>query len=149
MSATKKEIEVPMRITVLRPVSGVTLALQRGSAGLLPPSQHTADAASFDFTLRLGDSAAGKPLRWLGEFVQGSAADRFIYVNVGVRAGQSSTPWDRRAKVKLGSITRDQVDEVLGKSGRVLEASYEGRGRDGSPACATVPLLGGGWRAVE
>ena len=48
-----------------------------------------------------------------------------------------------------GEITRKMVDAALGEPGTVLEARFEGIGRDGGPACATVPLLDGGWRLVR
>ena len=92
---------------------------------------------------------AGRSIRWLGEFVQGPGADRFIYVTVGKRAGQPDSPWDRRAKVKLASITPGQVREVVERPGRVLEARFDGVGRDGGPNCATVPLIGDGWRIAR
>jgi len=70
-----------------------------------------------------------------------------VYINTGVRAGQPDSCWDRRAKVPLGGITSDLIAAAL--AGDVaLEARIEGTARDGGPACATVPLLGDGWRLV-
>lgn len=51
--------------------------------------------------------------------------------------------------MKLGAITGEMVDAVLATPGAVLEARFAGVGRDGGPACATVPLLDGGWRLVR
>jgi len=49
--------------------------------------------------------------------------------------------------VPLGGITSDLIAAAL--AGDVaLEARIEGTARDGGPACATVPLLGDGWRLV-
>ena len=146
--ATKRESSVetmvPFRITVVHPLPGVTLKLQRGARELVPPSRHSPDSVSFDFELRLKDdgSSAG-PLRWLGDYAQGTPADRFVYVSAGRRAGQKDTAWDRRAKIKLAGITRTQVRAVLEAVGSRLEARFEGVGRDGGPSCATVPLLAG------
>jgi hypothetical protein len=138
---------VPFRITVVHPLSGVNLMLQRGSNELVPPSGHTPESVSFDFELRLKDDGADS-LRWLGDYAQGSPADRFVYVNVGRRAGQRDTAWDRRAKVKLAGISRAQVSAVLATIGSRLEARFEGVGRDGGPSCATVPLLAG-WTVIR
>lgn len=134
---------------MLRPLPGVTLRLQRGRNDLVSPTRETPEAISFDFNLRLGEpTVAGRP-RWLGEFSQGTPDDRFVYINAGRQAGQAGTAWDRRAKVKLASITPEQVGAVLDAPGQVLEARFEGVGRDGGPACATVQLIDGGWRVVR
>ena len=142
------ETMVPFRITVVHPLPGVTLKLQRGARELVPPSRHSPDSVSFDFELRLkDDGSSADPLRWLGDYAQGSPADRFVYVNAGRHAGQKDTAWDRRAKVKLAGITRAQVRAVLAAVGSRLEARFEGVGRDGGPSCATVPLLAG-WAVI-
>jgi len=52
--------------------------------------------------------------------------------------------WQRRAKVPLDGITWSMI-----KKGSVIEARISGTARDGGPACATVPLLGGGWRIAQ
>ncbi|HET7232855.1 MAG TPA: DUF5990 family protein [Longimicrobium sp.] len=137
------EAELPLRIIVNRPPPGVTFAVQKGRHGLLPPTRRTADEIAFDFSVRVGDRD-GRP-NFVGEYAQGTPADRFVYVNSGTGAGQMGSPWSRRAKVKLGTLTREMVDAAL-DAGGVLEARIHGVGRDGGPACATVPLLDGGWR---
>ena len=137
------EVVVPLRIMVLKPVPAVALMLQRGRDSTAPPSSLSAAAVTLECTARA--RLMGKSIRWLGEYVQGPVTDRFIYVTVGKRAGQPDSPWDRRAKVKLASITPAQVREVASGSGRVLEARFDGVGRDGGPSCATVTLLGGAW----
>jgi hypothetical protein len=81
--------------------------------------------------------------------VQGPPGGRFVYVNVGTYAAQPDSPWGRRAKVPLGGITDALLDAALASPGAVLEAAFAGRGRDGGPSCATVPLLGGGWRVAD
>jgi hypothetical protein len=48
--------------------------------------------------------------------------------------------------VPLSGITATAVAAVTAAPGSVLEARIAGRGRDGSPACASVRLLGEGWR---
>jgi hypothetical protein len=66
-------------------------------------------------------------------------------VNSGKRAGQAKTQWDRRAKVPLTGINWTLIKNVA--KGGVLETQIEGTGRDGGPACGTVPLIGR-WRAI-
>ena len=140
--------ELPLRIVVLNPPAGVPFAVQKGRDELVPPSRKTKDEISFDLTVRVAAPSAESP-NFLGPFAQGTPADRFVYVTSGKRAGQPDSPWDRRAKINLGEITRKMVDAALGEPGTVLEARFEGIGRDGGPACATVPLLDGGWRLVR
>ena len=147
--ASSAETLVPFRITVVHPLPGVTLKLQRGAREYVPPSLRSPDSVSFDFELRLKDDGSGADgLRWLGDYAQGSPADRFVYVNAGRQAGQMDTAWDRRAKIKLAGITRAQVRAVLAAVGGRLEARFEGVGRDGGPSCATVPLLAG-WVVIR
>lgn len=138
-------MEVPFRITVLHPPRGVVFRMQRGRTELVPPSLESADAISFDFTLRVEPGQAGGPPRLLGPFAQGPPAGRFVYVNSGKRAGQAGSCWDRRAKVPLGAVSSSLLEQAAASPGTVIEAQIAGTGRDGGPACATVPLAGA-WR---
>jgi len=138
--------EIPIRITVVKPVAGVTMQVQKGRDELVPPVSLSKDAAVFQFTASV-DPDGGRP-NFLGKFAQGPKDARFIYVNSGTYAGQTGTAWARRAKISLMSITAGQVEEVLAKPGRVLEAKIWGSSRDGGPMCASVPLLGG-WTVAK
>jgi hypothetical protein len=143
-----------MRITVLHPPDQVLFRVQRGKTNfenpdLLTPVQSTRQQMTFDFSVRIGARAAGKPPNFLGTFVQGPSSARFVYVNSGTLAGQRDSCWSRRAKVHLTGITWKQIEDALGRPGVVLEARIEGTGCDGSPACATVPLIGGGWQLTR
>jgi hypothetical protein len=124
------------------------MMVQMGRDALLAPARADRNAIAFDFSVRLAAAPAAAAPNFLGEFAQGPRGGRFVYVNSGARAGQTGTPWDRRAKISLESITSTQVKAVLAKPGLVLEARIAGTGRDGGPACATVPLLGAGWQVV-
>ena len=140
-------MEIPFRITVLHPPAGVMFRLQRGRSELVAPSRETADAISFDFTLRVEHDAARGAIRLLGPCAQGPPAKRFVYVNSGKRAGQAASCWDRRAKVPLGGLSASMIEEAAAIPQAVIEAQIAGTGRDGGPACATVPLAGR-WRVV-
>ena len=50
----------------------------------------------------------------------------------------------RRIKVHLRDVTSAQIGRVATADG-VLEARVHAVAKDGGPACASVPLLGGGW----
>ena len=111
------------------------------------PSKETAHALTFDFSLRVVPGANDAPLRLLGAFAQGPPAKRFVYVNSGKQAGQVESCWDRRAKVQLGGVDTSLIEQAM-RSGGVIETQIAGTGRDGGPACATVPLIGG-WRIAS
>lgn len=138
--------DLALRILIVDPVPGVALALQRGKSGssaLVPPSSISVDAVAFDFTVVV---APGPSPRLLGPFVQGPPDGRFVYVCVGAYAGDTASPWARRAKIPLGGLTWPLIEAL--KPGGRLEASVAGRARDGSPACASIPLLPPGWREI-
>jgi hypothetical protein len=139
-------MEVAFRITVLDPPRGVVFRLQRGRSELVAPSNESASCIVFNFTLRVEPGAASGPPRLLGPFAQGPPANRFVYVNSGKHAGQVESCWDRRAKVPLATVDASLIEQAAA-SGAVIEARIAGTGRDGGPACATVPLVSG-WRVI-
>src|SRR5262245_4107412 len=141
--------DLKIRITVEHPPAGVAIQVQRGRDGLLPPSRSSRQSSSYDLVVRLGPPRTPSTLRFLGEFVQGPAGDRFVYVNCGARAGQRESCWDRRAKVALGGITTSQVRRVLTNKRLFLEARIAGTAPDGGPMCGSAPLLGDGWVVRE
>lgn len=136
--------DIPLRITVLDPLPGVTYAMQRGKDELLPPSKADAGALTFDLSIRVAERNGA--LNVLGPYAQGKPDDRFLYVNSGTLAGQQGTDWTRRAKIKTAGITWALVEQLLASPGVVLEARIDGRAKDGGPCCATVPLVNGSWK---
>jgi hypothetical protein len=141
-------MEIAFRIRVLDPPRGVVFRMQRGRTELVPPARESATSITFDFTLRVELDRPAVRGRLLGPFAQGPPAARFVYVNSGKHAGQPDSPWDRRAKVSLMTITPALIEEALASRDAVIEAEIAGTGRDGGPACATVPLLSG-WRVAH
>ena len=138
--------EIPMRITVTGPVPGVTMQVQKGRDELIPPTEASTQAVSFDFEITVDTS--GPVPNFLGKFAQGPKDQRFVYVNSGTYAGQGNTCWSRRAKISLMSITKKQIEEALSSPGARLAAEIVGTGRDGGPMCASVPVVGG-WRVMK
>jgi len=143
---TAERSVLPLRIVVEQPVAGVALALQRGASGkatLVGPAHGSTDALVFELDVTLdGSTAAGGP-RLVGPFVQGPPTARFVYLTIGASAGQIGSPWQRRAKVPLGAIDWQAIEAL--SPGERLTAHFNGTARDGSPACATVPILSPGW----
>jgi len=141
--------ELPIRIILVRPPKDVNFCVQRGKAELLAPSYTDQDTLTFDFTVRAGDQQTNGAPNLLGPFTQGTAADRFVYVNSGTLAGELDSGWTRRAKVKLAGITQAMIEAALTIPGAVIEARIDGKAKDGGPPAASVPLLGSGWQVLK
>ncbi|MBL8239143.1 MAG: hypothetical protein JNM66_17095 [Bryobacterales bacterium] len=123
-----------LRITLLSPPPGVGFSLQDKKQQLF---QHTpSTGADITFELEMEIDADG---RAKGPFAMGPPAARFLYINSGSYAGQPGTVYNRRAKIPLTGLP----------AAPVAVAEINGRAKDGGPACATVPLLNGGWRAAR
>lgn len=137
--------QVTLRLSVLEPPPDTPWALQLGSDQVQPPSTSSPTRLEFEFPVRVGPSLNGDGPRLLGPAVQGPPSGRFVYLNSGRRAGQVDSRWDRRAKIPLTALTWALIEAAETRGG-VLAADIAGTGRDGGPACASVPLLGAGWR---
>src|SRR6185437_10889498 len=81
-------------------------------------------------------------LRFLGPLVHGMAALPFLYLSWRW-TGPEPSPWIKRLKISLTSITWEQIDAASNGGGSLLEATVSGAGG------GTVPLLGGGWTSVR
>ena len=129
---------VQMRVIIIAPPPGVLFALQRGSSELLLPSVAHAELLQFDFTLRVGSPLSNGAPNFLGEYAQGPATDRFIYLNSGTLAGQEASPWTHRAKLKLASIPRELAEAAIASPDQVIEARIRGTLPNGSPVHASL-----------
>lgn len=148
MAIRPERVPLHLRIVIRDPVPGVALALQSGRFDLVMPTSVTPSAVTFDFAVEASRPAGGGAVVCYGPFTQGPPADRFVYVTVGTRAGQPDSPWERRAKIPLQGITPDLFDRAVARPGSVLEVSFGGKGRDGSPVCATVKLPPDAWKLI-
>jgi hypothetical protein len=141
--------EIPLRITLVHPPRDVVFCLQRGKEEIVSPVRATGGDLSFELSVRVREGRPDGPPNFLGPFTQGPPAARFVYVNSGTSAGEAGSCWTRRAKVPLSGITWALIEEALAAPDTVLEARIAGMAGDGGPACATVPLLEGGWRIAK
>lgn len=128
--------ELRIRITVIDPPAGVWMKVQKGSCELLEAEAAGDDCLRFEFPV-IVDLDSGAP-NFLGKFAQGPKDARFIYVNSGTSAGQTTSCWSRRAKLSLMSITTGMVESALSAKNGRLESTIHGTGRDGGPVCASV-----------
>jgi hypothetical protein len=123
-----------LRVTLLNPPPGVLFSLQDRNNNLSQQTLSTGADITFEWEIEL--DAAG---RAKGTFAMGPPAARFLYINSGTYAGQTATPYGRRAKLPLANLP----------AAAVLETEIHGRAKDGGPMAATVPLLNGGWRPAR
>ncbi len=137
---------VPIRIIVVDPPPSVWFSLQPAPGEFEQRRLSGKGDLAFELELRVGEPLpdAGSVPRLLSPHVKGPPDQRFVYIGVGKHAGDAGSCWDRRIKVPLSDITHALVEPV--HPGHVLETRIAGTGRDGGPACATVPLLAPGWR---
>ncbi len=137
---------IPIRIVLVKPPPGVLFALRLGAAQLVSPTRSNGGDVTFNLALTLkGRQANGDP-NFSGGFAQGPPTARFVYVRCGTCAGDFNSCWTRAAKVPLSGISWPMVEVAQAGESAVIVARFDGRAKDGGPACATVKLLDGGWK---
>lgn len=143
----KSDREIRLRVVLVDPPTGVVFALKRGKQEIVSPTMATGADLTFELTIRVRSEGDGSP-NLLGPFVYGPRGDRHVGLLVGTLAGQTDSCWTRGIKIKLRTITWDLIRQLDAIPDSILETRIAGRAKDGGPACATVPLLGGGWQPV-
>ena len=139
------KITVPLRIIVEKPLPGVAMMVQRGRDELLAPAVADQKKLRFEFEIDVDIPDAG--LNFLGKYSQGPRNARFVYVNSGTYADEHHIGWGRRAKLSLMTITRGQVEKVMGAGNLLLETTIPGAAKDGGPICASVKGIE--WKVVK
>jgi len=135
------QTEIRMRILIEDPVTGVLHSLQDKKGAPVDAKRSAAgESIAFDFPIRISPGP-----KFYGEQIRSEGPERrFVYVAVGKQAGDHASCWARRMKIDVHTIARDLLD-AASEAGR-LEGVVGGTGKDGSPACATVPVKA--WRIV-
>lgn len=128
---------VTLRLIIDDPVPGVRYSLQKDD---MPFEPRTAGDGPMAFEVPITLQPDG---RMTGPFVRREGpVRRFVYIRIGTSAGDHAAAWSRRAKIDI-----HDVPKALLVPDALLEVHLPGRGKDGSPACATVrPAVG--WRPV-
>jgi hypothetical protein len=136
--ARPEQTEIRMRLVIEGPVPGVPHSLQDKKGRPVDAKTSAAgEALTFDFPVRI---AAGP--KYYGEQVRSEGPERrFVYIAVGTQAGDHASRWSRRMKIDIHDIKQVLLDGAM--SGKCLVGTVAGTGKDGSPACATVPAT---WR---
>jgi hypothetical protein len=103
------------------------------------------DALAWTTEITVKPGADGTP-DFAGPAVHGKRGERFFYLSwSGERAGHREM--FRRLKLHLRDLRPAQIDRARTSCG-ILEARVHAVAKDGGPACASVPLLGG-WKLSE
>lgn len=150
-NGARGERTVPLRIVVtpMPPracgtVEDLELVLQDG-AGVQPGVGRDDGAMVFETRVRVRPNAATGSPNFLGPNVNGTPDQRFVYLRwEGIEDGHPKLVG--RMKIHLSSVTWEQIEEAA--DGGELEATVSGVSDRGRFACASVPLLGEGWRVV-
>ncbi|MEZ4775237.1 MAG: DUF5990 family protein [Bacteroidia bacterium] len=141
------KFELPLRILLIKPTPKVDFGLQKGSGKNYETVQiQQTVSGDLSFTCMVlfsGDKSTDEYPKTGGPFVHGPAGGKFIYINIGVSAGQTHSLWNRRLKIPLTGITWEMTDALLADSGRSIVTHVAGTGKDGSPNCATVKPFSG------
>lgn len=133
---------IRLRLTIEDPVPGVTYSLQDAASAPVDAKVATAAPLSFDVPVKVAPGP-----KFQGPFVRREGPERrFVYIAIGVQAGDAASPWSRRVKVDIHDLPAALLAAAL--SGQVLEARLPGRDAKGEPACATLKPAQG-WRLVE
>ena len=128
---------VTLRLIIDDAVPGVRYSLQKDD---MPFEPVTAGDGPLAFEVPITLQPDG---RMTGPFVRREGpVRRFVYIRIGTSAGDHAAAWSRRAKIDIHDIPK----ALLVPDAR-LEVHLPGRGKDGSPACATVRPVAG-WRPV-
>jgi Family of unknown function (DUF5990) len=142
--------ELKLRIVLENPTAGVDFGLQKGRGNdyeTIQKQKASGNNLIFEFEVRVKSGDNNTPV-FLGSFVQGTPTDRFVYIDIGTCAGQKDTPWSRRLKIPLRTITLEMIQQLLSDSKLVIETLVPGRGRDGGPNCGTVKPFNG-WKLAN
>jgi Family of unknown function (DUF5990) len=156
-NALDGERSVSLRLIVAAPLDperyGAAYGLQDNSTtsewAIHPGTRLPNGDLQFDLSCRVRSHPKTGAPNFLGPWVHGDSARRFLYVSwrpKGWRPDQAEPTgvWQRRLKVHLSPISWEQIDAAIAAGG-FLEGTVPGTGRDGGPSCASVPLVGGGW----
>lgn len=139
--ARADQTEIALRFIIEDPVPGVAHSLQDKKNNPVGMQVASDGELTFDFTIRVGPGP-----KFYGDHVRSEGPERrFVYIALGKAAGQAQSCWTRRMKVDIHTLPGPLIDQAI--KGGTLELRIPGRGKDGSPACATVAPLKP-WRAV-
>lgn len=137
-------LQLTIKITLKSPPAGVPFGLQRGKGEITNAARTDGSDLTFDVPVNVKTGRDGAP-DFSGPFVQGPPGGRFVYIVVGKRADDASSPWDRRAKVPLRGISWELLRPLDSTPKPCLKVDIPGSMKDGSPVCASVKIAHDDW----
>ena len=155
-SRADTEMIVRLRVICIKPPNpdlfGAAFGLQDNSTTtdwIIHPGEMQANGdMRFECECRVRTGSKGA--NFLGAFVHGPPAKRFLYLSWKPKGWRPGRPepafpcWVRRMKIHLDTITRTQIEQAV-RANRPLQAWVAGTAGDGGPNCASVSLIDG-WR---
>ncbi|MEO6606130.1 MAG: DUF5990 family protein [Aeromicrobium sp.] len=133
-----KQREVLLRLMIENPVPGVALSLQDKKSQPVAAQTPGAEPVEFEVSVRVAPKDDG--WRLYGKHVRSEGPRRqFFYVGIGEHAGQQNSAFSRRMKIDIHDIAPDLIQQAV--DGAELQASIDGTGPDGTPACASIQML--------
>lgn len=131
---------ITLKIVLEAPTAGVLFGLQEGKGHdykTVQTQQSNGENLIFNCSCSV-KIAEGKPVSFVGAFAQGKPGENFIYIDIGQLAGQRNTHWNRRLKIPLTGISPEMLQQLATNPQLILETNVAGKGKDGTPNCATV-----------
>ncbi len=104
------------------------------------PAGKDALAWTTEITVKSGTDGAPD---FAGPAVHGKRGERFFYLSWSSERAYHREMF-RRIKIHLRDLTAVQLAQAM-KTGGTLVARVHAVAKDGGPACASAPLLAGGW----
>lgn len=146
-----KESLPSIRLTIVltEAPAGVDYALQKGSGNnyeCIQTQKSTGGDLKFECSIELKKTKTGAH-DFAGPFVQGKSGERFLYIDIGTAAHQFGSEWTRRLKIPLTGITPTMLADIAGNGAKSLQTIVPGKGKDGTPNCATVKPFNG-WSVI-
>jgi hypothetical protein len=138
-------MSITIKIILVEPPAGVDFAIQMGKGHVYSLAQKQRSKGSdlnFDCMVEVKKNSKGETV-FRGDVVQGPSSAQFMYINIGTSAGQMDSVWTRRLKIPLTGITTELIDQIDEDS--YLETHVPGKGKDGTPNCASVKNFEG-WK---
>jgi Family of unknown function (DUF5990) len=137
--------ELPIRIILESPPTGVDFRIQKGSGNqyeTIQKQRSNNNNLCFEFKISIKESKTSLH-NFSGPYVQEPSDERFIYIDIGTAAGQLNSVWTRRLKIPLRDISTETIKQILADSSLFLETKVPRTGKDGGPNCATVKPFSG------
>src|ERR1700749_301785 len=99
--------QITLRLTIGDPMPGVAYSLQNKKSEPVSMVVAGQRSLSFDLTVHVAPGP-----RFLGEFVRREGPTRrFVSLAIGQQAGDSSSLWDRRAKIDIHDLPAELLEK--------------------------------------